>query len=84
MKNKGRKQHGTTGEVSQRTARELRKELGYARWEKFSKIIEKAMKMCRNEGQEVAEHSEQGTAPRSRIRCDLVKSSGLHLVYAGQ
>ena len=67
MKNKGRKLHGTTGEVSQRTARELRKELGYARWEKFSKIIEKAMKMCRNEYMLSARIKNENTAVKQRI-----------------
>ena len=37
-------------------ARDLQAVLGYARWENFAKVIEKAQEACRNAGFEVADH----------------------------
>jgi len=37
-------------------ARELMKELGYDRWENFSKVIEKAVAACENSGVQVSNH----------------------------
>jgi len=38
------------------TARELQKLLGYARWEKFANVVEKAQKSAENSGEEVTDH----------------------------
>jgi DNA-damage-inducible protein D len=37
-------------------ARDLQAVLGYARWENFSKVIDKAQEACRNAGFELADH----------------------------
>ena len=36
--------------------RELAPVLGYAKWENFSKVIDRAMLACRNSGFEIADH----------------------------
>jgi DNA-damage-inducible protein D len=38
------------------SARELAPVLGYAKWENFSKVIDKAMIACKNSGHEVSDH----------------------------
>ena len=38
------------------SARELQPLLGYAKWENFSKVIEKAKESCRQVGHDVADH----------------------------
>ena len=38
------------------SARELQPLLGYAKWENFSKVIEKAKESCRQVGHNVADH----------------------------
>ena len=38
------------------SARELQPLLGYAKWENFSKVIEKAKESCRQVGYDVADH----------------------------
>lgn len=37
-------------------ARDLQGVLGYARWENFAKVVEKAVKACTNSGYEVLDH----------------------------
>lgn len=38
------------------SARELQPLLGYAKWENFEKVVEKAKDSCKNAGEEVADH----------------------------
>ncbi len=38
------------------SARELQPLLGYAKWENFSKVIEKAKESCRQVGHPIADH----------------------------
>lgn len=49
-------QDETRRKSSLRTARELCRELGYKKWENFSRVIDKAMDGCRKEGQNVEDH----------------------------
>jgi DNA-damage-inducible protein D len=48
------KQQGTDMEFW--LARDLQNLLGYARWENFAKVIEKAKTACLNSGQNISDH----------------------------
>lgn len=69
------------------SARELQKLLGYAKWENFSKVIDKAEQSCLNAGQEIADHFPEvrkmvsiGSGAEKQINDMLLTRYGCYLI----
>lgn len=68
-------------------ARDLQVVLGYARWENFAKVIEKAQEACRNAGFELADHFLEVTkmvelGPGSQREVDIFERQGNERSFA--
>ncbi|WP_177421024.1 hypothetical protein [endosymbiont of Lamellibrachia barhami] len=51
--------HTQDGGVEFWTARELQSVLDYSRWEKFERVVKKAMAACKKSGQAIGDHFPQ-------------------------